>query len=151
MDKRQAIRILSACWRRISTDSSPEITGALFNKLLKAGALDVYISQIIMKKQRPGAMLSALCKFEDKNALAELIFRESSSFGIRESVIQRRILDREFASADTAYGPVKVKIGILNGEKTSFSPELEDCLAAAEKFNVPLKTVFAAALAAIRK
>jgi uncharacterized protein (TIGR00299 family) protein len=129
-------------------DSSPEITGALFNRLLKAGALDVFLSPVIMKKQRPGVILSVLCRPEDKNKLAELIFRESSTFGIRESEVSRRILQRELAPVTTPYGEIRVKTGFLNGERVTVSPELDDCAAAAEKHGVTLKTVITAALAA---
>lgn len=127
-------------------DISPQIIGALFTKLFKSGALDVFTTPINMKKQRSAILLSVLCKIQDKEKFEELIFTETSTFGIRETIVTRKILIREFKDIDTEYGIIKVKIGTFNGRKITGSPEYDDCLKAAEKYNVPLKNVFNAVI-----
>ncbi len=122
-------------------DSTPEVIGAVCGKLLAAGALDVWTTAIQMKKQRPGTMLSALCNAGDAAAIAAIIFRETSTFGIRERSINRRCLQRRIEDVETAYGRIRVKIGSLDNEVITVSPEFDDCLGAAEKANVPVKTV----------
>jgi uncharacterized protein (TIGR00299 family) protein len=126
-------------------DSSPELTGALFDKLMDCGALDVATSPVVMKKQRLGVRLSVLCGAEKKDAVMKMIFRESTTFGIRESLVKRRILQRRFVEMDTKYGKLKVKIGGLDGEDIVFSPEFDDCLRLAGENDVPVKEVFAEA------
>lgn len=127
-------------------DISPQITGALYGKLFKAGALDVFTTPINMKKQRSATLLSVLCKINDKRQMEEIIFAETSTFGIRETQVTRKTLAREFQEIDTEYGKIKVKTGFLDGRKITSSPEYEDCLKAAEKHNVPLKNVFASVM-----
>lgn len=123
-------------------DSSPELLGALFEKLLDSGAMDVSSSPLMMKKQRIGVRLSVLCREEEKNKFMEMIFRESSTFGIRESVVKRKILNRRFVEINTKYGKLKVKVGSLNGKDIVFSPEFDDCLRLARENNVPVKEIF---------
>jgi len=122
-------------------DISPQIIGALYTKLFKAGALDVFTTPINMKKQRSATLLSVLCKVQDKSMLEELIFTETSTFGIRETLVTRKTLVRAFEEIETEYGKIKVKTGTLNGRKITSSPEYDECLRAAEKHNVPLKNV----------
>lgn len=122
-------------------DSTPEIIGAVCNKLLKAGALDVWTTAIQMKKQRAATMLSVLCDVAGADVISEIIFRETSTFGIRERSVKRRCLQRKIKEVETPYGKIRVKIGIMNEEEITASPEFDDCLAAADKANVPVKVV----------
>lgn len=131
-------------------DLTPELTGELFRKLLEAGALDVGLIPMLMKKQRPGTLLSVIARAADRERLLDLIFRESTTFGIREYPVRRHILDRDFRTVETAYGPIRIKIGRRHGEEVAASPEFEDCRAAAERCGAPVKTVMAAALGAAR-
>ncbi len=123
-------------------DCSPEIIGAMFDTLLDAGALDVFATPVQMKKQRPGVLLSVLCAADRQAELEEIIFRETGTFGIRESHHNRRILDREFREIETPWGKVQLKVGSLNGKVISYAPEFEDCRKLAEKNNVSIKTIY---------
>ena len=122
-------------------DSTPEIIGYVFNKLLKAGALDVWTQAIGMKKQRPGILLSVLCKQDLKTELLELILTETTSFGVREYGVTRHCMQFRFEEKETPYGKVRMKIASFKGKDLTFSPEFEDCAALAEKHNVPLKKI----------
>ncbi len=123
-------------------DSTPEVIGHLCGLLAGAGAVDVWTTPIMMKKQRPAAMLSVLVARERKDAVVELLFTESSTFGIREYPVLRHCLERRFENVETPYGTVRVKIGLFRGREVSRSPEYEDCRRAAEAAGVPLKTVY---------
>jgi uncharacterized protein (TIGR00299 family) protein len=123
-------------------DSSPEIIGALFEKLMEQGAIDVSSSPVMMKKQRMGCRLSVLCAVSEKERLIEMIFRESSTFGIRESIVKRRVLDRRFIEKQTKYGNLKFKVGSFNGEDIVCSPEYEDCIRLSKENGVPLKNIY---------
>ena len=127
-------------------DSTPEVIGYAFNKLLKAGALDVWTQPINMKKQRTGILLSVLCKPEQKSELLEIILTETSSFGVREYEVIRHCMERRFEEKETQYGKVRIKIASYKGKDLSRSPEFEDCAKLAEKHNVPLKEVMQKAL-----
>src|SRR3954453_15049561 len=97
-------------------DSSPEILGATMDKLLAAGALDVWLTPIHMKKNRPGVLLSALCEATPVDTLADIIFRETSAVGLRIDEIVRFKLDRRFESVATEFGEVTVKLGLKEGK-----------------------------------
>lgn len=122
-------------------DSTPEVIGYAFNKLLEAGALDVWTQPIAMKKQRTGILLSVLCSQNLKTELLELILTETSSFGVREYEVTRHCMQYRFEEKETPYGKVKIKVASYKGRDLSRSPEFEDCAALAEKHNVPLKEV----------
>ena len=125
-------------------DMSPEWVGCLFDRLLEAGALEVFTAPVFMKKQRPGILLTVLCLPADRERMIDLLFRESTTFGIRERVERRTVLERSFQRVETPYGTVRLKIGRHNGELRSASPELEDCRRCAAEHGVPLKAVFGA-------
>ncbi|OGV52108.1 MAG: TIGR00299 family protein [Lentisphaerae bacterium GWF2_44_16] len=127
-------------------DISPEIIGALYGKLLDAGALDVFTIPVQMKKQRPGFLLTVLCHEDRKKTLQEIIFRESSTFGIREKTVSRRILARRYEDIETPFGKIKIKIGSMENEDITFSPEMEDCMKLSEKSGKPLKEVYESAI-----
>jgi uncharacterized protein (TIGR00299 family) protein len=130
-------------------DVTPEIVGAFVEKALKAGALDVFHTPIQMKKNRPGVLLSVLCVAEESDNFCELILRETSAFGVRRSTAQRRKLRREFREVKTSYGPIQIKLGMLDGEVIHATPEFQSCKQLAEEKNVPLKKIYDAALAKI--
>ena len=132
-------------------DMSPEIMAHAFNSLLKAGALDVFSSPVFMKKQRQGILLSVLCVKKDAETLSEIVFRETSTLGIRETKLSRRVLERNFVTIKTSYGKIKIKEGILHGKTVTASPEYEDCVTAAEASGVPLKEIFRIAMESYSK
>jgi uncharacterized protein (TIGR00299 family) protein len=129
-------------------DINAEILGAFVETALAAGALDVFYTPVQMKKNRPGVLLTVLCAEADADRFAELMLRETSAFGVRRTLAERRKLRRESVTVKTRYGPVAVKVGRLNGRVVQASPEFESCKKVALKAGVPLKTVYAAALRA---
>jgi len=128
-------------------DMSPELIGHLFNRLLEQGALDVFITPVQMKKNRPGAMLTVLCSPDKREEMLDLIFSESTTFGVREYNVRRTVLPRRFETVATPYGRVRLKIGLWKGGEVTRAPEYEDCRKLAEKANVPLRKIYEAALA----
>jgi uncharacterized protein (DUF111 family) len=114
-------------------------------QLLAAGALDVFTVAIQMKKQRPGVLLSVLCHAAKKPALLDLIFRGSTTFGVREHAVQRTVLARRFEKAATPFGAVRIKIGAWQGQDVTHAPEMDDCLARAAEKQVPVRAVYEAA------
>lgn len=130
-------------------DMTGEICGYIFDKLFEAGAVDVYTTPIQMKKCRPAILLTALAPEHALARVESILFDQSTTFGIRTSKMSRKILEREITEVETKYGAVKVKVGRLNGQIKSISPEYEDCKKIAEERNVPLKLVYSAATEAI--
>ncbi|MCZ7638094.1 MAG: LarC family nickel insertion protein [Verrucomicrobia bacterium] len=130
-------------------DLNPEVLGHFTGRALAAGALDVFHTAVQMKKGRPGTLLTVLCGVEDADRLAVLMLTETSAFGVRRTVAERWKLRREFREVTTAQGPVRVKLGWLDGRVVQAAPEFESCRAAAEAAAVPLKLVYEAALRAL--
>jgi len=131
-------------------DIGGEILGHFVERALAAGALDVFHTPIQMKKNRPGVLLTVLCAEADVDKFAELILRETSAFGVRRTVAERRKLRREFKPVKTPLGRVIVKIGRLNGRVVQAAPEFESCKKLANKAKVPLKQIYEAATKAIK-
>lgn len=131
-------------------DLSPEISGAVMDKLFAAGALDVWFTPIQMKKNRPAVQLSLLCEEPRLEALADIIFRETSAFGLRVEKVMRLKLQRRFEEVGTEFGQITVKLGFKGGELLQIAPEFESCRAASEASGQPLRAVYAAALAAFK-
>ncbi len=131
-------------------DTTPELIGALTGRLLAAGALDVFTTAIQMKKQRPGVLLTVLCPPALKPILVDLIFQESTTFGIRERLTSRTILERRMETVETPYGRIPIKIGRWKGRDITRAPEMEACISAAQAHQVPARTVYEAAQAASR-
>ena len=131
-------------------DLSPQLVAYAAEKVLAAGALDVMLTPVVMKKGRPGTLLTVLCKPEDSAAMQQLLLRETSTLGLRIRQDRRACLERTHVSVTTDYGDVRMKIGSEGGEERNAAPEFEDCRAAAERHNVPLKLVQQAAIAAHR-
>lgn len=127
-------------------DLTPELTGSLMKRVLDGGALDVFLTPVQMKKQRPGILLTVLCRPEQRSAMLDLIFRESTTFGIREYPVQRTVLDRRHESVETTFGRVRVKIGRWQGADITAAPEYDDCLRISETAGVPVRAVYEAAL-----
>ena len=127
-------------------DMNPQIYGYFLEKALAAGALDVYTTPVQMKKNRPGTLLTVLCKPQDTNTLMSLIFAETTTFGARTYRAQRRALPRESVSVTTSYGDVRIKISRVNGRILHVAPEYEDCRKLAVEKNVPLQQVINEAL-----
>jgi uncharacterized protein (TIGR00299 family) protein len=129
-------------------DINAEILGHFMEKALAAGALDVFHTAILMKKSRPGMMLTVLCAEADADKFSELLVRETSAFGIRRYTAERRKLRREFVEVRTPHGSVTVKIGKLDGIVLQAAPEFESCKKLADQAKVPIKEVYEAALRA---
>jgi hypothetical protein len=132
-------------------DMTGEICGYLFDKLFEAGAVDVYTTPIQMKKCRPAILLTALVTEQALAGVESILFDQTTTFGVRTYKVSRKILEREVKQVETKYGTVKVKIGRLDGQIKSISPEYDDCKKIAEERNVPLKLVFSAATEAINR
>ncbi len=132
-------------------DSTPEMIGALTQKLLSAGAFDVFTTAIQMKKQRPAVLLTVLCPPSLQPAMLDRLFTESTTFGVREHLTRRTMLERRWETVTTPYGPVRVKLGSWKGRVVTASPEYEDCAALADKANVPLRQVYDAAQSESRR
>jgi hypothetical protein len=127
-------------------DTLPEVIGHLARQLLELGALDVFTTPVQMKKQRPGTLLTVLCQPAQRTALINAIFRESTTFGIREHTVSRTMLERRHETVNTPYGAVRIKIGRWQGEDITRSPEYEDCAQLAAKCGVALRLIYEAAL-----
>jgi uncharacterized protein (TIGR00299 family) protein len=127
-------------------DMNPQIYGYFLEKALGAGALDVYTTPVQMKKNRPGTLLTVLCKPQDANALMSLIFAETTTFGVRTYRAQRRTLPREHVSVSTSFGDVRIKVSRVNGRILHVAPEYDDCRKLAVEKNVPLQRVINEAL-----
>ncbi len=132
-------------------DMNPQIYGYFLEKALAAGALDVYTTPVQMKKNRPGILLTVLCKPGDTNALMTLIFAETTTFGARTYRAERRVLPREWVTVPTSLGEVRVKISRVNGHIRHATPEYEDCRKLAVEKNVPLQSVIAEAMRSYEK
>jgi len=119
-------------------DMNPQIYEYVMEKLFKAGALDVYLTQIIMKKGRPAVKLTVLCNNKDKENLMKIIFEETTTIGLRFYKANRKTLRREIKSVNTKYGRVNIKVSRLGDKVVRRTPEYEDCKRFAKKLNVPL-------------
>jgi len=126
-------------------DMSPQIAGHLTEQALAAGALDIYFTPVQMKKNRGGIVVSLVVETGDRERMARLLFRESTTIGLRIYTAERRTLDRSHVTVDTTYGPLRVKVSRLEGEVLNFAPEYDDCQKVARERGVPLKMVLAEA------
>jgi pyridinium-3,5-bisthiocarboxylic acid mononucleotide nickel chelatase len=128
-------------------DISPQILGHVMERALTLGALDCYFTAIQMKKNRPGVLLSVLCKIEDHERFMQMLFAETTTLGVRSYEVGRRALERSVVRVQTRYGPIDVKVAQLNGHIIKDMPEFEQCRQAALKAGVPLREVEDAARA----
>ena len=123
-------------------DMTPEMAGYAMERLLEAGALDVTLSPVYMKKNRPGFNLTVLAAPPDRSALGDLMLSETSTIGIRETPAQRRTLERTWKKVRTRYGSVRVKTAGETGSGRNFAPEYDDCRRLARAHGVPFKRVW---------
>lgn len=130
-------------------DSTPQLLGYLIDKLLAVGALDAWVTPTVMKKSRPGHLLSAVVEGGKREAVLDAVLRESTTLGVRSHRVERQALERDWVEVETPWGRVRVKRGLRNGEVLNAHPEFEDCRKLAEAAGVPLKQVFNAALVAL--
>ena len=126
-------------------DMSPQIFGHVMERALAMGALDCYFTSIQMKKDRPGVLVSILCRPDDKASLADMLFAETTTLGVRSYEVQRRALAREIVRVETEYGPIDVKVARLNGHVVNEMPEYDQCREAARQSGVALRVVESAA------
>jgi hypothetical protein len=121
-------------------DASPEVLGYATERLLEAGALDVALAPLVMKKGRPGTLLQVVTRPEDRERLAALVFAETTTLGLRWWTAERRVQERRWVDVETRYGRVRIKVG-----ESTWAPEYEDCRRLAREAGVPLKDVLAEA------
>lgn len=129
-------------------DMNPQIFGVLMDRLMAAGALDVFFTAIQMKKNRPGTLLSVVAPAEAREPLTALVFRETTTIGVRYAEMQRECLEREAVTVATPFGPVRIKLARRNGEVLNAAPEFDDCVRIAADTGRPVKDVQAAAMKA---
>lgn len=123
-------------------DMNPELYDYVMEGLFSLGAMDVFLTPIIMKKGRPGTKLSVLCSEELGRAATEFILRETTTLGVRKYAVEKTMLKREFSKINTAYGKVSVKTSLLNGEKIKSKPEYDECKRIAKEKNIPINLVY---------
>jgi pyridinium-3,5-bisthiocarboxylic acid mononucleotide nickel chelatase len=122
-------------------DLNPQVFGYVMDRLLEEGALDVFGMPVQMKKNRPGTLLTLLCKPEHAAKLTQLVFTETTTLGVRQRLEQRQTLARRWVTVPTPWGDIRMKIASMNGTVTNYAPEYEDCRRIATEQRVPLKTV----------
>ena len=132
-------------------DMNPEYFSALIEELFALGAFDVHWTPVQMKKNRPGVSLQALVDAGHRDAAATMIFRETSTFGLRIVAVERHCLRRSFDTIETPFGPVRVKIGYWGDRVLKVTPEYEECRRLAASSGVPLGRVYQAAAAEIER
>ena len=121
---------------------NPEFFEYISDRLFKAGASDVFLSNIIMKKGRPGILLSVICEVESADNLKSIIFTESTSLGIRTLPFRKDTLVRKFETLQTIYGDISIKRSYYNGKEVSCKPEYDDCKRIAGEKMIPVKEVY---------
>jgi uncharacterized protein (TIGR00299 family) protein len=122
-------------------DLNPQVFGYVMDRLFEDGVLDAFAMPVQMKKNRPGTLLTVLCKPEDASKLTQLIFVETTTLGVRRREEARQTLARRWESVQTSWGEVRIKIASMNGTVTNYAPEYEDCRRIAAEQHVPLKAV----------
>jgi hypothetical protein len=132
-------------------DMTGQEVGYCTGKLMAAGALDVFVTPVQMKKDRPGVQITVLCEPHCLEAMEAVLWRHSSTLGVRRSLWQRSKLRREARRVSTPWGEVRLKVAYLGEEAVRWEPEYEDCKAIADASGVPLRQVRQAAIAAIEK
>lgn len=127
-------------------DMSPQVFGYVMEQALQQGALDAFGTPVFMKKNRPGMLLTVLCRPEDSQRLTRMILAETTTLGVRMRQETRAALARRHVSVHTRWGEVRMKLANLNGSISNYAPEYEDCRRIAQEQNVPLKTVMQEAI-----
>jgi uncharacterized protein (TIGR00299 family) protein len=129
-------------------DMNPQIFGVAMEKLYAAGALEVFYVSVQMKKNRPGTLLTVIAPPERRQALAEIIFRETTTIGLRQTEVERECLQREIISVETPIGAVRFKVASREGHVMNAVPEFEDCARLATAHGLSVKQVQAVAVGA---
>jgi uncharacterized protein (TIGR00299 family) protein len=132
-------------------DMSPQIYGYFAERALEAGALDVFSCPVQMKKNRPGLLVTMLSEPHNVSRLIDLVFRETTTIGVRTHDVRRKTLARESVTVETPFGEVRMKISRMHGSVLNATPEYEDCRRIAAKKNIPLKRVLEAAIYQFQK
>jgi uncharacterized protein (TIGR00299 family) protein len=127
-------------------DLNPQVFGYVMDRLLEEGALDAFGVPVQMKKNRPGTLLTVLCRPQDATKLTQLLFTETTTLGVRRRDESRQALARKWVTVHTRWGEVRMKVASMNGTVTNYAPEYEDCRRIAAENHVPLKTVMQEAL-----
>jgi uncharacterized protein (DUF111 family) len=138
------------CVRANLDDMNPEWCEQIASRLQAVGAVDVWWTPIVMKKSRPALELSCLIPEGKLEAASAIFFRDATTLGLRYDRVSRRVLARKHITVDTQYGPIAMKVGYLGDEAVNAAPEYEACREVADRASVPLKEVYAAAIAAWR-
>ncbi|HVF92119.1 MAG TPA: nickel pincer cofactor biosynthesis protein LarC [Blastocatellia bacterium] len=132
-------------------DMNPQAFGHVMERAFALGALDLFLTPVQMKKDRPGVLITALCEASKLDAIIGMLLRETTTLGVRYYEAKRRVLDRALETVETGFGPARVKVARDGGRTLHFQPEYEDCLRLAESSGAPLIDVQAAASAAYRE
>ena len=126
-------------------DMNPQIFGALMDKLYAAGALEVFYASVQMKKNRPGTLMTIVAGPGDRETMIEMVFRESTTIGVRYQELSRECLDREMVTVDTPLGAVRFKVARRNGQVFNAQPEFDDLAKLSHERGIPIKDVQALA------
>ena len=129
-------------------DMNPQLFGPLSDRLFAAGALDVYLTAVQMKKGRPGTLLTVLASEATRTALVDVLFRETTSLGVRFQTLWRETLERRWVEVPVSGGTVRIKLGSRAGEQLTAAPEFDDCVRVAVATGRPVKAIQAEALQA---
>ena len=132
-------------------DLNPQVFGYVMDRLLEEGALEAFGIPVQMKKNRPGMLLSVLCRPEDAGKLTNLILSETTTLGVRRREERREVLARKLITVSTRWGDVRLKVASMNGTITNYAPEYDDCRRIAVEHHVPLKNVMQEAMQAYMK
>jgi uncharacterized protein (TIGR00299 family) protein len=127
-------------------DLNPQIFGYVFDRLLEEGALDVFGVPVQMKKNRPGMLLTVLCRTQDAASLSSILFAETTTLGVRRREEKRQVLGRKWIPVPTKWGEVRMKVASMNGAVKNCAPEFEDCRRIAREHGIPLKEVMQEAM-----
>ena len=150
--KKQATELQASQFQEIETDAvliecniddmNPERYSYVMERLFEAGADDVYLQNIIMKKSRPGVKLSALCTPDKEYIIKSLIFTETTTLGVRCQYVKKTALERRSLSVETPWGTVRIKEAYFQGKKIKAKPEYDDCAAIAKNHGISLESVY---------
>jgi len=126
-------------------DMNPQIFGVLMDRLYAAGALEVFYSAVQMKKNRPGTLMTIVAKPEHRETMTEIVFRESTTIGVRHQELSRECLDREMVTVTTPLGPVRFKVARRDGRILNAQPEFDDLVKLSQERGIPIKDLQALA------
>jgi pyridinium-3,5-bisthiocarboxylic acid mononucleotide nickel chelatase len=123
-------------------DLNPELYAYVLERLFDEGAQDAWLTPILMKKGRPAVAVSVLCSAEQQDAMREVLYRETGTLGVRASLVAKRMLERTVLDVTTSWGPIRVKVGFLDGRAVTISPEYEDCARAARSSGMAVRKIY---------